>query len=217
MDFLLKIKNKKRKEIEIYKAIMILCFERLFDMVFCARFIFFAFVTIAIGTSGIWVPVLFQIDLSSSVLKCDLLTDSLINNDFSMRMDSICIIPRKIGFENFPMFMYVVGVLGMLAADFFIKRPRKETEDPVKLALLSFCMFIWFLALILSFWGLKVPMGESWQLKVSVWLTVSLWLSSLYTDGEFDTQDVAHKLAGTLPASRSNDKSDSFNGVGLDD
>jgi hypothetical protein len=219
MELIKKLLSKKKKEIQIYKGVIICCIERLVDMIFCARFMFFAIVTSAIGTTGIWVPVLFQIELSPLTSVCNSLGDILVSNKLEFPEDTLCVKPRVIGLENFSMFMYVVGVLGMLAADFFIKGKSKNIDDdPVQLALLSFCMLIWFLALALSFWGLKVPTGDSWHLKVSIWLTISLWLSSIYTDNGFDRDDSRKRLAGDTP--RVDEKlntGNQFNGDGLDE
>ncbi|KOE09187.1 hypothetical protein ACS81_00310 [Vibrio parahaemolyticus] len=220
MKFIKNLKTKKKAEIHIYQSVVSACLERLFDMIFCARFMFFAIVTIAIGTTGIWVPVLFQIDLSSVKSICETIQASLGEEGVSMPAVSLCSKPRVIGLENFSMFMYVVGILGMLAAEFFIKGKAKAMEESdVKLALLSFCMLVWFLALALSFWGLKMPTEDTWQLKVSVWLTVSLWLSSIYTDGGFH-RDSLKVLSGDTSSkgdNKSQAKGSDFMGDGMND
>ncbi|TCN91477.1 hypothetical protein [Vibrio crassostreae] len=211
--------SKKKGEIYVYKRVLGVCLERLFDMVFCARFMFFAAVTVAIGTTGIWVPVIFQIDMSPLKSLCNSISIALDHENILMPKISLCSTSRVIRLENFSMFMYVVGVLGMLAAEFFIKGKAKDAEeDEVKLAFLSFCMFVWFFALILSFWGLKFPTEDSWQLKVSVWLSVSLWLSSIYTHGGFE-RDALKVLAGEgrNQEERSKSPGKDFSGEGMDD
>ena len=85
----------------MYREVIGTCWKTFIEIVSSAKFIFFSIVAISIGTMGIWVPVLFELDLSSG------------GNTTS-----------KATVENFPIFMYVVGVLGTLAAEYFIRNEK---------------------------------------------------------------------------------------------
>lgn len=209
-----RILNSKINEISIYAQMIARCFTRLIDILFNAKFLFFSIVTIGIGTIGVWVPVAFQIDLSSTHKLCAEFSSLLPNGSEVLGTPEACRQPRRIGFENFALFMYIAGVLGMLAAEFFIK--NEKPEGPVGEAILSFAMCVWFISLILSFWGLKEPTESSWQLWVSVWLAISLWLSSTYVNGDFNLDLVKKKLSGEATGGTKG-SSGQFAGDGLDE
>ena len=155
----------------MYREVIGTCWKTFIEIVSSAKFIFFSIVAISIGTMGIWVPVLFELDLSSG------------GNTTS-----------KATVENFPIFMYVVGVLGTLAAEYFI-RNEKFDEDR-KQAVQSFSMLVWFIAIVLSFWALKDPKGNTWQLWLSLWLTISLWMSFTKKDDFSFTDTTKSQLEG---------------------
>ena len=137
------------------------CWQTLIEIITSAKFVFFSLVAIGIGTMGIWVPVIFDLDLSGNAAKTP-----------------------SVKIENLPIFMYVVGVLGTLAAEYFIK--NEKLEDEGKQAVQSFSMFIWFIAIVLSFWALKAPKENTWQLWLSLWLSISLWMSFTIKKEDFN-------------------------------
>jgi hypothetical protein len=203
------------RHLKLYHAMLIVCLESLIK-IFHAKFIFYSFVALAIGTIGVWAPVVFELDLNKSDLLQDevyeviLLNESkpsgLIDETVSIKADVVkqslieitkVVSSREIGIENFSIFMYVLGILGILAAEYFIKERKIDTE--VQGAILTFCMFVWFLALVLAFWALKDPKNFTWQLGVSFWLSVSLWLSYTVSNADFngDIESAKSKLSGT--------------------
>jgi|TARA_R110000744_G_scaffold379552_4_gene497943 hypothetical protein len=147
---------------EMYREVMSACWHTFIEIVSSAKFVFFSFVAIGIGTMGIWVPVWFNLDLSGGAAIAS---------------------TNKSKVENFPIFMYVVGVLGTLAAEYFIKNEKLDDEN--KEAVQSFSMFIWFTAIVLSFWALKDPKGNTWQLWLSLWLAISLWMGFTIKKDDF--------------------------------
>lgn len=216
-----------------YLAIITLCLAELSKM-FKAKFLFFALVAIGIGTMGIWVPVVFKIDLSGSqpihkeyniVMGSDysiengnvIFTSSgkdesdsnAINNaDVKIKYSN-----KSFGIENFSVFMYVIGILGILAAEHFIKNEKPENDDEEIMR--SFVMCIWFIALVFSFWALKEPKVFTWQLAVSFWLSVSLWLSVTVNKSDFINLKKTNKsLSGKTIDSK--DKN-AFGGGGVGD
>lgn len=137
------------RDIMMYLEVVGDCWEVLLRIVKNAKFMFFAIVSLSISTMGLWIPVLFQLDVSGDNEKA-----------------------TEIGYDNIAIFMYVVSVLGTIAAEHF--NNRKEDSAT---ATTSFAMLIWFIAIVLSFWALKEPGSATWQLFISMWLTISLWLS----------------------------------------
>jgi hypothetical protein len=90
--------------------------------------------------------------------------------------------------------MYVVSLLGTLAAEYFIK--NKQLDDK-QAAVHSFSMFVWLIAIFLSFWALKQPKLLSWHLCVSLWLAISLWMSFTVAKGDFKPSEKTNdKLKG---------------------
>ena len=158
----------------MYVKVLLSCASTLFDIIKSAHFVFFSVVCLGIGTMGIWIPVFFQLDVSAPA--------SQISNDIS--------------YDNIAIFMYVVSVLGTVAAEYFIK--NEKVKDPGMKPIHSFAMCVWFLAIVLSFWALKEPRGTSWHLWVSVWLTISIWMSFTIKKEEFnfDQEKVSGKLSG---------------------
>lgn len=207
---------------------IIACLETLVEM-FNAKFIFYSSVALAIGTIGIWVPVAFELDLNRSQLEQNTVYEAKLLNvkDFSGETpesqhlnhtvtDGIAFKLSSLShedsakIENLSIFMYVIGILGILAAEHFIKERKVETE--VQDATLTFSMFIWFIALALSFWALKEPKLFTWHLGVSCWLAVSLWLSYTVKKADFNgnLEQTKKKLRG-----EDNQQDDHFGGKGL--
>ncbi|WP_334014661.1 hypothetical protein [Alteromonas sp. S167] len=147
---------------EMYRNVISTCWHTLIEIISSAKFVFFSIVAIGIGAMGIWVPAVFSLDLSGSA------TGALQSQS-------------KI--ENFSMFMYVVSVLGTLAAEYLIK--NEKLDDEKKEAVQSFSMFIWFVAIVLAFWALKEPKENTWQLWLSLWLAISLWMSFTIKKDDF--------------------------------
>jgi hypothetical protein len=71
---------------------------------------------------GIWIPVVFQLDVSAPASK----------------------ISSNITYDNIAIFMYVVSVLGTVAAEYFIK--NEDLKDPDSKSIHSFAMFMHILA-----------------------------------------------------------------------
>ncbi|MEZ8228118.1 hypothetical protein AB6C58_05105 [Vibrio splendidus] len=208
-----------------YTHIFIECLAT-FTAMLNAKFLFFAIVAVGIGTMGIWVPVAFDLDLNESVHLVESSTQlrgaEVKQVDFLLEDKSIIQVfvkyvgqVKNVTFENFSVFMYVISILGVIAAENFIKgeQPGSKNEE----ALHSFSLFIWSIAFVLSFWALKEPKELTWQLIVSFWLSVSLWLSiSVKSDHFLDIKDTAKKLNGTRVSEKNNDESN-FNGGGVSD
>ncbi|MBA6365112.1 hypothetical protein H4J42_15320 [Colwellia sp. BRX8-8] len=210
---------------ERYGYIIRECLETLTEMI-NAKFFFFAIVAVGIGTMGIWVPVAFELNLNEPayILKQVVVDKTLAisgqvkevtftlkdNTPLSLYIEYIGDL-KEITFENFSIFMYVISILGVIAAENFIKHQKPNGKDSE--ALHSFSLFIWFVAFVLSFWALKEPKILSWQLICSFGLAVSLWLSiSVKSDHFLDIKKTSKELNGTKSESKPN-----FNGGGLSD
>lgn len=155
----------------MYVSVFLDCIKTLREIFKSAQFLFFSVVSISISTMGIWIPVQFELDISGGKNGAE-----------------------SIGYENIAVFMYVVSVLGTIAAEYFNKRINDDVGSG---ATQSFAMLIWFLAIVLSFWALKEPSKITWHLLVSMWLTISLWMSfTIHKDkGEF-TEEAKKALSG---------------------
>lgn len=158
----------------VYIDILKACFSKLGDILSSADFMFFSIVCLGIGTMGVWIPVVFQLDINASS------SEKFV----------------QAGFDNIAIFMYVASVLGTVAAEYLIKNETLRNEKDR--AIRSFLMFVWFLAMLLSFWAFKEPRGTSWQLWISLWLTISLWLCFTRSKKEFnyDQGEVTKELSG---------------------
>jgi len=168
------LKDNFLELIDMYKKVFLSCASTFFHILKSAHFVFFSVVCLAIGTMGIWIPVVFQLDVSAPASK----------------------ISSNITYDNIAIFMYVVSVLGTVAAEYFIK--NEDLKDPDSKSIHSFAMFIWFLAILLAFWALKEPRGTTWHLWVSLLLTISIWMSFTIKKEEFnfDQDEVSGKLSG---------------------
>lgn len=190
--------DKLISHLELYKKLLIMCLDTLVEMLH-AKFVFFSFVALAIGTIGIWVPVGFNLDLSSNNkveqnnYKATVVAQDMNRNEsestsietsFLLEIDEKIDNKNDVKIENFSIFMYVIGILGILAAEHFIRKKNCESEEEE--AILTFSMLIWFIALVLSFWALKEPKSATWQLWVSFWFTTSLWLSHTVKKADFN-------------------------------
>jgi len=178
--------------IKLYWKMVVMCVETLVSML-SAKFLFFSFVALAIGTMGIWVPVAFELNLNKAEANSEIVfyaevIDQNISEDKSDEVLKVKLLPleKETKIENFSVFMYVIGILGILAAERFIK--RNEEGDDIVEAIKTFSMFIWFCALVLSFWALKDPKGMTWHLWVSLWLAISLWLSNSVHSADFNRE-----------------------------
>ena len=208
---------------ERYLYIVQECLATLTEMI-NAKFFFFAVVAVGIGTMGIWVPVAFELNLNGPSHVLEQVDKTLIINtevkEVTITLMDNTKLPlyvkyaeklKKITFENFSIFMYVISILGVIAAENFIKNEKPDGKDSE--ALHSFSLFIWFVAFVLSFWALKEPKILSWQLICSFGLAVSLWLSiSVKSDHFLDIKQTNKKLNGTKSETKPN-----FNGGGLSD
>ncbi|WP_415892546.1 hypothetical protein ACMXYN_15085 [Neptuniibacter sp. PT8_73] len=176
------------------------------------KFVLFAFVILSIGGSGIWAPWLFNIDLSG-VCYLDVGKDEGIISarnaicDFTSRKDVSL-------FQNFPVFMFNLGLLGTLAAQYYIteKNHQEEADDYelVKRELFKVSGLVtWFIALVLSFLALKDPSGFSYGVLISFWLTISIWATMNYSKPDFGLTGFSSILGGD------NVKAENIEGAGI--
>ncbi|MEZ9894695.1 hypothetical protein AB4356_20190 [Vibrio lentus] len=193
--------------IKLYWRMVVMCVETLVSML-SAKFLFFSFVALAIGTMGIWVPVAFELNLNKAEANSEVVfyaevidKNRSVAADESNEMLQVKLRPleNETKIENFSVFMYVIGILGILAAEHFIK--RKQEGDDIVEAIKTFSMFIWFCALVLSFWALKDPKGMTWHLWVSLWFAISLWLSNSVHSSDFNREktDQGRRELGGAP------------------
>lgn len=218
-----------KRHFSLYWDIVHACLDTLIKII-NAKFVFFSFVALAIGTVGVWAPVLFELDLNGGgratlqLVEADAIViegaapikgvgiAGVGNESKTNNVEGNNGIPSeiKIGIENFSVFMYVLGILGILAAEHFIKERKKD--DELQDALLTFCMLVWFVALVLAFWALKEPKIFTWQLKISFFLSVSLWLSFNVnkSDFKFDLKKTKKGLGGAVDSDF-----DGFSGEGI--
>jgi len=176
------------------------------------KFIFSMLVIMSISSSGVWIPWFFNIDLS---MVCNLDVDKKLAEDvFAHQIDSFIFAKETFKnsceyvkgldarlLQNFSIFMFNLGILGGIAAEYFIrskvenrnfKDEIQQDEYHVKEYAGFFC---WFIALILSFTGLREPMGDSFNVIIASLLSISLWICTNFKRKEYTLND-AQSLLG---------------------
>lgn len=184
------------------------------------KFVFSFLVIMSISSSGVWAPAAFDIDLSPD---CELKSNTPANTSSSsidQKKQSVVKSQKVIidtcttktiesynFFQGFPVFMFNLGLLGGIAFEFFVRQgPNKYddldmNQDEIDVHRMSeFAgFFIWVLAFILSFFGLKEPVSTSSLALIGSFLSVSLWICSNFNKAEFSQEepDASNIEAGT--------------------
>ena len=186
------------------------------------KFVFPFLIIMIISSAGIWVPWAFDIDLSTVcntsidadyISKVAALKDTSIG-DFKSAFLTSCNYVRYqeiVLFQSFSMFMFNVGILGGIAAEFVLvqrdsKNDSEENKTDSSIIKEYTAFFIWIVAFILSFYALKNPSQSSSYVNLSTWLSVSLWICTNY-----------HKKEYTLPVSNNTEAFDGGDDVTEDD
>jgi len=170
------------------------------------KFIFSMLVIMSISSSGVWIPWFFNIDLSM-VCNLDVTKETaakvFVNQTnahvFAQEtFNNSCRYVKKLDtrlLQNFSIFMFNLGILGGIAAEYFIRskvenrdfeNTIKQDEYHVKEYAGFFC---WFIALILSFTGLREPMGDSFNVVIASLLSISLWICTNLKRKEYTLND----------------------------
>lgn len=175
------------------------------------KFVFSTLVIMSISSSGIWIPWFFNIDLS---MVCNIeVTSDAAQRTFAKESDPVTFaqgvfsdscnymnhVDTKL-LQNFSIFMFNLGILGGIAAEYFI-RSKFETADFDNAVMLDEYhvkeyagYFCWFVALVLSFAGLREPMGSNVLVIIASWLSVSLWVCTNLTRKEYEIGDAKSVL-----------------------
>lgn len=154
------------------------------------KFIFSFLVIMLISSAGIWAPWAFSIDLSpvcNTVVLPDAkfttpnsveLTASSIKDSLRISCSYLASSSQEIKlFQNFSIFMFNLGLLGSIAAEFFIQK-RKDisgAEDDGRVKEYA-GFFIWVITFTLSFYALKNPTGDTFQVIIAGYLSILLWV-----------------------------------------
>ncbi|MDT8956452.1 MULTISPECIES: hypothetical protein [Aeromonas] len=141
--------------------------KTLFPRMIQPKFVFISVVTLSVSTCGIWIGPLFLKDSS------------------------------QIGFS---IFSFVIATLGVLAAENLLKDDDvsiSSLDKYRKQVKISFSVFLWFLAFVFSFYGLKNNIN--FALLLSFGITLLLWLSITVAKVDFDapttpSQTVSNEL-----------------------
>jgi hypothetical protein len=170
------------------------------------KFIFSMLVIMSISSSGVWIPWFFNIDLS---MVCNLDVNKETSEQVFLNQGDAhlfaqetfknsCDYVKKLDtrlLQSFSIFMFNLGILGGIAAEYFIrsKVENRDFEDTIKLDeyhVKEYAgFFCWFIALILSFTGLREPMGDSLNVVLASWLSVSLWICTNLKRKEYTLND----------------------------
>lgn len=178
------------------------------------KFIFSFLVIMIISSAGIWAPWLYKIDLSpvcntivpsdavigvpsgGNINAEDIRASVIIACSFTSSQEITLI-------QNFSLFMFNLGLLGGIAAEFFIqKKNSSECEDDTKQGETTKddksddrikeygAFFLWVIAFILSFFALKNPTGASPEVIWGCLLSIMLWIFTNLRKKEYKVNDL---------------------------
>ncbi|ELY4034037.1 hypothetical protein ACI1AH_002772 [Cronobacter sakazakii] len=178
------------------------------------KFIFSFLVIMVISSAGIWAPWLYKIDLSP-VCNTIIPSDAVINissgkkilaEDIRASVSIVCSFTssQKITLiQNFSLFMFNLGLLGGIAAEFFIQKKNSsecegdneqsgtmkdnQSDDRIKE---YGGFFLWVIAFILSFFALKNPTGASLEVIWGGGLSIMLWVFTNLRKKEYEVNDM---------------------------
>ncbi|MCG9684856.1 hypothetical protein L1D31_20210 [Vibrio sp. Isolate23] len=187
------------------------------------KFVFPFIIIMLISSAGVWAPWAFKIDLSG-VCNTNVNEVHVLNNEnlksisverFKVAFDISCDYVKSMDIilmQSFSLFMFNVGILGGIAAEFVLRTKvenERERTDSEKVKEYAAFLF-WLLAFILSFYGLKEPSESSTMVNIATWLSVSLWICTNYHKKEYEIPtDIRSTEGGT------NLSEQSFSGPGL--
>ncbi|QQK71686.1 hypothetical protein HG702_09320 [Pectobacterium versatile] len=178
------------------------------------KFIFSFLVIMIISSAGIWAPWLYGIDLSSvcnttvpSDAAIKIVSGEVIHSE--KIIDSFSIVCSFTSYQeitliqNFSLFMFNLGLLGGIAAEFFIqKKSNNECKDSIeKNEATNYeenddrikeygAFFLWIIAFILSFFALTNPTGASPEVILGCFLSIMLWVFTNLRKKEYKVNDV---------------------------
>jgi hypothetical protein len=178
------------------------------------KFIFSMLVIMSISSSGVWIPWFFNIDLS---MVCNLEINKKIASEVFFKQtdahvfaqetfNNSCEYIKKLDtrlLQNFSIFMFNLGILGGIAAEYFIRSKVENTdfEDTIKqdeYHVKEYAgFFCWFISLILSFTGLREPMGDSFNVVIASVLSIFLWICTNLKRKEYTLNDAQSILGGS--------------------
>lgn len=178
------------------------------------KFIFSFLVIMVISSAGIWAPWLYKIDLSP-VCNTIVPSNAVISvssgknipaEDIRASVNIVCSFTssQKITLiQNFSLFMFNLGLLGGIAAEFFIQKKNssvcedgneqsettndKQSDDRIKE---YGAFFLWVIAFILSFFALKNPTGASPEVIWGGVLSIMLWVFTNLRKKEYKVNDM---------------------------
>ncbi|ORM68447.1 hypothetical protein [Pantoea rwandensis] len=208
----------------------------IYEVVQNPKFIFSFLVIMLISSAGIWAPWLYSLDLSP-VCETIVPTNTIITTTSGGIIQSdkivesvnvVCLYISSLDitlFQNFSLFMFNLGLLGGIAAEFFIqKKDSSECEkNIISDDLLNddgsdsrvkeyAAFFLWVVAFILSFFALKNPTGDSPQVFWGGVLSIFLWIFTNIRKKEYIVNTDANNLVGGIVLD-----SDKLQGMGLDE
>lgn len=178
------------------------------------KFIFSFLVIMLISSAGIWAPWLYSLDLSpvcntiiphgSSIRKVS--GEVVDSAQIRAAVNVVCafLSSQEIFLiQNFSLFMFNLGLLGGIAAEFFINKKndlaineRNQSKENISIDSKDNrvkeygAFFLWILAFILSFFALKNPTGESPQVIWGGVISIFLWIFTNAGRKEYEVEDV---------------------------
>jgi hypothetical protein len=208
----------------------------IYEVIQNPKFIFSFLVIMLISSAGIWAPWLYSLDLSA-VCETIVPTNATLttasrgiihSNKIVESVDVVCLYISSLEitlFQNFSLFMFNLGLLGGIAAEFFIqKKDNSEceknissddslTDDGSDGRVKEYAaFFLWVIAFILSFFALKNPTGDSPQVIWGGVLSIFLWIFTNIRKKEYIVKIDANNFVGGTVLD-----SDKLQGMGLDE
>lgn len=207
----------------------------IYEVIQNPKFIFSFLVIMLISSAGIWAPWLYSLDLSpvceTIVPKNAIITTTsggIIHSDKIVEsVNVVCLYISSLDitlFQNFSLFMFNLGLLGGIAAEFFIqKKDNSEceknissddllTDDGSDSRVKEYAaFFLWVVAFILSFFALKNPTDDSPQVFWGGVLSIFLWIFTNIRKKEYIVKTDANNIVGGIVLDR-----DKLQGMGLD-
>ncbi|EBH0345249.1 hypothetical protein FJ746_09600 [Salmonella enterica] len=200
------------------------------------KFIFSFLVIMLISSAGIWAPWLYSLDLSpvcETIVPTNAIVTTtsggIIHSDKIVEsVNVVCLYISSLDitlFQNFSLFMFNLGLLGGIAAEFFIqKKDNTECEEKISFNNLETDessdsrvkeyagFFLWVVAFILSFFALKNPTGDSPQVFWGGLLSIALWIFTNIRKKEYTVKTDVNNLIGGMILN-----SDKLPGTGLEE
>jgi len=208
----------------------------IYEVIQNPKFIFSFLVIMLISSAGIWAPWLYSLDLSP-VCETIVPTNAVItttsggvihSDKIIESVNVVCLYISSLDitlFQNFSLFMFNLGLLGGIAAEFFIQKKDDSeceknissddllTDDGSDSRVKEYAaFFLWVVAFILSFFALKNPTGDSPQVFWGGVLSIFLWIFTNIRKKEYIVKTDANNLIGGIVLD-----SGKLQGMGLDE